>query len=57
MIAINESVLQWASIGDSSENVVISGESDVSILRNLKNVLLGLQREFNQGGSKVVISG
>jgi len=35
----------------------MSSESDVQVLKNLKNVLLTLLNEFNQGGSSIVLSG
>ena len=38
-------------------DVVITGESDVSVLRNLQGVLLSLQSEFGQSGNKIVIQG
>lgn len=36
---------------------MIHGESDYALLRNLRNILLGLQTEFTEGGSKVVFTG
>lgn len=41
--AIRETFLKWSSIGEGQEDVVIHGESDASLLRNMKNILLGLQ--------------
>lgn len=35
----------------------MSGESDISVLKNLRNVLLSLQTEFTEGGSKIVFTG
>ena len=54
---IEETLLQWSSIGDGRSDVVIHGESDFAILKNLRNVLLSLQTEFTEGGSKVVFTG
>lgn len=44
--AIQETILQWSSIGDGRGDVVIHGESDFALLKNLRNILLGLQTEF-----------
>lgn len=55
--AIQEAVLQWSSIGDGRGDIVIHGESDVALLRNLRNILLGLQTEFTEGGAKVIFAG
>lgn len=41
--AIQEAVLQWSSIGEGRGDIIIHGESDVALLRNLRNILLGLQ--------------
>ena len=49
--------MQWSSIGDGRSDVVIHGESDFALLRNLKNILLGLQTEFTEGGAKVTFTG
>lgn len=53
---IQETLLRWSSNADH-QDVVIHGESDFALLRNLKNVLFELQGEFTQGGSKVVFAG
>lgn len=55
--AIQEAVLQWSSIGDGRGDIVIHGESDVALLKNLRNILLGLQTEFTEGGAKVIFTG
>lgn len=55
--AIQDALLQWSSIGDGRGDVVIHGESDYALLRNLRNILLGLQTEFTEGGAKVVFTG
>jgi len=39
------------------ETILISGVSDISSLRNLKNVLLSLQTEFLQDGNKFILTG
>lgn len=41
--AIRETLLKWSSFGDGREDVVIRGESDFAVLKNLRNVLLSLQ--------------
>ena len=38
-------------------DVVITGESDASVLRNLHGVLLSLQSEFGSSGNRIVIEG
>ncbi len=40
--AVQESLLKWSNIGGETENVLISGVSDMKTLSNLKNVLMGL---------------
>jgi len=55
--AIQESVLTWSSFGEGTGDVIISGESDANILKNMRGILLSLQEEFSHGGSKVVITG
>lgn len=40
-----------------TESVIVHGESDIGVLRNVRNVLMGLQEEFSIGGNKVIISG
>lgn len=42
---------------DHSNDIIISGVSDIGNLRNIKNVLLSLQTEFLQGDARVIISG
>ena len=37
--------------------MVIHGESDFTTLKNLRNILLGLQTEFTEQGPKVIFSG
>lgn len=49
--------MQWSSIGDGRGDVVIHGESDYALLRNLRNILLGLQTEFTEGGAKITFTG
>lgn len=44
--AIQEAILQWSSVGDGRSDIVIHGESDFALLRNMKNILLALQTEF-----------
>lgn len=56
-MAIQDALLQWSSIGDGRGDIVIRGESDYALLSNLRNILLGLQTEFTQGGAKVTFSG
>jgi len=41
--AINETFLKWSSFADGQDSVVVHGESDFAVLRNLKNILLNLQ--------------
>ncbi len=36
---------------------MIHGESDYALLRNLRNILLGLQTEFTEGGAKITFTG
>ncbi len=55
--AIQDAILQWSSVGDGRGDIVIHGESDFALLRNLKNILLALQTEFTEGGAKVTFSG
>lgn len=55
--AINETLLRWSSTGEGQGDIVIHGESDISQLRNLKNILFGLQSEFTSGGSQIVFTG
>jgi hypothetical protein len=50
-------VLQWSSIGGEQGDRVIHGESDFVTLKNLKNILLGLQTEFGESGARVTFSG
>lgn len=55
--AVAESILKWSSIGDGQGDIVIHGESDITSLKNLKNILFGLQAEFMDQGPKVVFDG
>lgn len=53
---ITQSRLEYE--GATSENIILSGSSDIGVLRNLKNVLFSLQNEFLQdSGSKIVLTG
>jgi len=54
--AIQESLLKWSTMGESGD-VVITGESDAHVLKNLQGVLLSLQSEFGQSGNRIVIEG
>ena len=54
---MTETVLKWSSADNGQENIIVHGESDVTTLRNLKNILLALQTEFTQSGAKVVFDG
>ena len=44
-------------MGEGQADFLVSSESDISTLRNLKNVLFALQTEFTEGGSKIVFAG
>ncbi len=44
--AVRETLLKWSSFADGNDSVVIHGESDTSVLKNLRNILLSLQTEF-----------
>lgn len=49
--------MTWESTLIDNSETVISGYSDIGALRNLKNVLLSLQTEFGQEGTRVSLSG
>ena len=52
---IIESRFQYENV--PGDQIVLHGISDISNLRNLKNILLSLQSQWLEDGNKFVLSG